>query len=1318
MESRVYTTEAPQINANTAIDFLCFLKDSSENEEGLYLRFLEIMQDYKKNSIDAPQLVEKVKALLKDRPDIFMAFKPFIPGGYEVQRTQYMLKDMNQALIFVKKIKEVQDEDSYKRFLNILRDFSKGNRSPENIYRQVADLWKRHPGLLEEFLCFFPNFSNNRCASQFNTKTPLVKHTHMREMNDELVGYKNSPDKCYYNPPSAKSNGGKHERHADGMESQHRQFVLAQKLAEGNGQPLFIKQNGKMPIMSDESRREQTRTQEQDRNVIVPLVNFLKKKLGFLRLVESNLKETFEEYLMCLEMHSEGTTNYQDFNLQVADLFSKSPELIAGTMDLLRQCETAELELIQRNGNNRCKKRSRGDEGESMMEQRKKSKIQLSCALNASSEQENYSHKHCLPSQKTPCMLDLEVNYSECGFPCPSNMKQNNGKTYPSKESSPNKSSHTASSECMEEENTKINDFNKNPHKKSSPFCNASRVEQEISKRHLGEENLYNKYSPVTSSKEQENSKKLPGKEDPSLTISSKYLSKPISDLDLSKCEQCTPSYRRLPNDYPLPTAGSRSAIGRAVLNDTWVSARSGRESSFNCMRKNKYEEVLRDCEDDRTDLDLLIENANSTIKGLEDMLKRICNNQGMPINITARQVRSIEQLYGDFTLEVLECLHRNPASVTPVILQRVKQKKDEWLVYKAEMRNVWAEVFVKNYHKSLDCCSIYNSDQNLKDLSTHFLAEMRNLNAVSRKSDDFFLLVTRGISLPLVPALTLNYQDAELHKDVHEILQYSVKKLCSNAEQRARVMHMWKGFLEPLFGAHCGSIEDNKLCEFKPDDSLVNYPVSMEGRASTQVCLPTAMVPTKREPATSIERFSEGAAMHLKNDQKICKSCKQIKVACNDVVTDCEHYIDGLNHLKYLKKEEKEEGEISPSPSADEEYLDGTSHAKHIEIALADKYLDECSSFLTTHKQLVDGYGYEQKEEVTTAMDMSSETLAAYKRSRNADDIHANLFEGDASMKVPNMCGSVESEKLSCTALPLFTSNTSASLGDSIIFYGNTNMYLILRFYQALYDKIYAAKVQATTQLKSNMEFSSLKVYHNFLQDLQDFINETSDSAKFERDCRALAGSGCHRFLSIDKLIFNLVKQLMALASDEMAINLLALRTYEHLHASGGINDATYLANACMLLHGKNVFRFERRFETGQLLIQMMDGCFGQQSLPHQMHPKFTEYLSNFMLSEACGRLQKDHVFLKRNVLSCALHDNQLNAFQNTFISNSLQLKIHCKDFRASYVYGTEDYFHRRKVRTNNAGVKSLLTKTKNEIFHRWLKRSLPIVLKNDIAI
>ena len=76
-------------------------------------------------------------------------------------------------------------------------------------------------------------------------------------------------------------------------------------------------------------------------------------------------------------------------------------------------------------------------------------------------------------------------------------------------------------------------------------------------------------------------------------------MSRPISELDLSACERCGPSYRLLPKNFPKAPASSRSPLCLEHLNDNWVSVTSGSEDYGNKVtRKNQYEEALFRCED------------------------------------------------------------------------------------------------------------------------------------------------------------------------------------------------------------------------------------------------------------------------------------------------------------------------------------------------------------------------------------------------------------------------------------------------------------------------------------------------------------------------------------------------------------------------------------------------------------------------------------------------------------------------------------------------------------------------------------------------
>ncbi len=99
----------------------------------------------------------------------------------------------------------------------------------------------------------------------------------------------------------------------------------------------------------------------------------------------------------------------------------------------------------------------------------------------------------------------------------------------------------------------------------------------------------------------------------------------PLAETDLSQCRRATPSYRALPSSYPIPPSSSRSAMERQVCNDAWVSVPTGSEDfSFKNMRKNQYEEALFKCEDERFEIDMVIDANASTIAILAPLNKEI----------------------------------------------------------------------------------------------------------------------------------------------------------------------------------------------------------------------------------------------------------------------------------------------------------------------------------------------------------------------------------------------------------------------------------------------------------------------------------------------------------------------------------------------------------------------------------------------------------------------------------------------------------------------------------------------------------------------
>ncbi|KAF7802898.1 paired amphipathic helix protein Sin3-like 2 isoform X1 [Senna tora] len=304
-----------------------------------------------------------------------------------------------------------------------------------------------------------------------------------------------------------------------------------------------------------------------------------------------------------------------------------------------------------------------------------------------------------------------------------------------------------------------------------------------------------------------------------------KYFGKSIQELDLSNCQMCTPSYRLLPDDYPIPTASQRSELGAQVLNDHWVSVTSGSEDySFKHMRRNQYEESLFRCEDDRFELDMLLESVSSAAKCAEELYNSINENKinmDAPICIedhfSGLNLRCIERLYGDHGLDVMDILRKNPTHALPVILTRLKQKQDEWSRCRSEFNKVWAEIYSKNHYKSLDHRSFYFKQQDSKNLSTKSLiAEIKENKAKKQKEYDILQAIAAGNKQPLIPHLEFEFSDIGIHEDLYKLIRYSCEEVFSSKELSNKIMRLWTTFLEPMLGVPSRShgtenVEDRK---------------------------------------------------------------------------------------------------------------------------------------------------------------------------------------------------------------------------------------------------------------------------------------------------------------------------------------------------------------------------------------------------------------------------------------------------------------------------------------------------------------------------
>lgn len=284
------------------------------------------------------------------------------------------------------------------------------------------------------------------------------------------------------------------------------------------------------------------------------------------------------------------------------------------------------------------------------------------------------------------------------------------------------------------------------------------------------------------------------------------YLKTPASELDLSACDISGKSYRLLPPEFPRMPASGMTSLCQRVLNEDWVNVTSGSEDySYRSMRKNQYEEALFRCEDDRFELDMVIETTRSTINRLEQIQQKISRMSSEqraafvlnPEDLNLIHVRPVERIYGDNRLEVREMLFKSPVATIPVVLMRLNQKLDEWERLWKEMQPVWSKVYEKNYSRSLDHRSFYFKQEDKGRLSAKQIVKK-----VRESADERRRAAVEDPAKANADDIVFHEKGKEVHDDAYAILSFYCS-LQLSPDQADKMLRLWRTFVEPFYGVH-----------------------------------------------------------------------------------------------------------------------------------------------------------------------------------------------------------------------------------------------------------------------------------------------------------------------------------------------------------------------------------------------------------------------------------------------------------------------------------------------------------------------------------
>ena len=160
-------TKRERLTTNDALSYLREVKTRFQNNRKVYDSFLEIMKQFKAQTIDTSGVIKKVKSLFYGHQELILGFNTFLPKGYEIKvedlpswpPQQKSPVEFDQAITYVNRIKQTfaNDERVYKAFLEILNQYRKGQKTIQSVYEEVALLFRNHEDLLNEFSYFLPD---------------------------------------------------------------------------------------------------------------------------------------------------------------------------------------------------------------------------------------------------------------------------------------------------------------------------------------------------------------------------------------------------------------------------------------------------------------------------------------------------------------------------------------------------------------------------------------------------------------------------------------------------------------------------------------------------------------------------------------------------------------------------------------------------------------------------------------------------------------------------------------------------------------------------------------------------------------------------------------------------------------------------------------------------------------------------------------------------------------------------------------------------------------------------------------------------------
>uniref|UniRef100_A0A182M8I8 Paired amphipathic helix protein Sin3a n=1 Tax=Anopheles culicifacies TaxID=139723 RepID=A0A182M8I8_9DIPT len=630
------------------------------------------------------------------------------------------------------------------------------------------------------------------------------------------------------------------------------------------------------------------------------------------------------------------------------------------------------------------------------------------------------------------------------------------------------------------------------------------------------------------------------------------------ADVDLSTCKRFGASYCALPKSHEGVKCSGRTSLCRDVLNDTWVSFPTWAEdSTFVTSRKTQYEEFIYRCEDERFELDVVIESNSATIRVLEGVQKKLTRMSQDEISRfrlddclggtspTIHQ-RALRRIYGDKAADIIQGLKKNPSVAVPVVLRRMKAKEEEWREAQKSFNKQWREQNEKYYLKSLDHQGINFKQTDIKALRSKSLFHQieRLFDERHEQNDDSATVGTQASG----PHMTLPYKDKTILEDAANLLIHHVKRQTGiQKQEKARIKHILRQFVPDLFFAPRQQLsedereEDDKDTEMEQDEE-----VNSAGKSSSGV------------------KKASGAGSSFSGSTTTGGSYNPSSNAAGGPNASSDALVTG-----------ESDGVSKDSKAGDD--ASGTKASS----ATSDLLPASTSSSLSTARPGTEASGDNNTSKADSngnsnatgggnddsATDKSTTIKMEIKEETDASVMQDSAATGSVAVGT----SSPQQQPLSP---PLPPHAVSKHIEEAYtLFFTNNSWYLFLRLHAILCERlltiyeraqIIAAEERAYESTRNNSTATALRLktkseiriedyYNTFLEMLKNLLDGNMESSSYEDTLREMFGIHAYIAFTLDRVVQNAVRQLQHCVTERGAVECVELFHAEQRRGGAG---------------------------------------------------------------------------------------------------------------------------------------------------------------------